>query len=218
MKLTTEQIECIDQTLIKKGIKYDDLKIEVLDHIASEIEYEMTTSQKTFSEAYNQVFEQWEREFKPTRAFFSLNTYYPKLAKSKFGNQFKKELITALVSSILLFTSFQFIENTQGKLQFLHVVKEVLFYTYCTTAAAALLIKYFILKSKVTSTHKHVFDSRFAVMIVFLSVIFNSNIPQDKTNQNLFIASIGCLFVYLLSTIYLGFKHYQFQKKISIQP
>ena len=48
MKLTAEQIECIDQTLVKKGVKFDDLKMEVLDHIASQIEYEMATPKKRF--------------------------------------------------------------------------------------------------------------------------------------------------------------------------
>ena len=57
MKLTAEQIECINQTLIKKGIKFDDLKIEVLDHIASQIESEMKTTQTTFPEAFSKVFE-----------------------------------------------------------------------------------------------------------------------------------------------------------------
>lgn len=216
MKLTAEQIECINQTLIGKGIKYDDLKLEVLDHIASEIENEMKTTNKDFPVVYKQVFENWNTEFKMTRALFSFNTYYPKLAKSKFGNQFKKELITSLVLSILLLTIFQIIENKQVKLQFLSVVKEILFYTYCTTVAVALVIKLMNSKSKVTSTYKHLFDTRFAVMIVFLSVIFNANIPHDLTNQNLFVGTISCLFVFFVSVIYVGLKHLQFEQKLSI--
>jgi hypothetical protein len=43
MKLTTEQIECINQTLVKK-VEVDDLRNGGLDHIASQIEYEMATS------------------------------------------------------------------------------------------------------------------------------------------------------------------------------
>lgn len=218
MKLTTEQIECIDLTLIKKGIKFDDLKMEVLDHIASEIEYEMAMSQKTFSEAYNQVFEQWEGEFKPTRAFFSLNTYYPKLARSKFGNEIKLELIVTIIISSLLLISFQLVSDSNAKLQFVFWIKKAFFYSYFGTIGLMLIFKFFNAKSKVSSTYKHSFDIRFSVIFIWLAIVFNDNIPQDKTNQNLFIATIGCLFVYLLSTIYLGFKHYQFQKKFSIQP
>ena len=39
MKLTTEQITQIDETLILNSLKYDDIKLEVTDHIASEIEF-----------------------------------------------------------------------------------------------------------------------------------------------------------------------------------
>ena len=155
MKLTTEQIECINQTLIKKGVKFDDLKMEVLDHIASQIEYEMTTSQKTFPEAYNKVFERWNAEFKPTRAFFSLNTYYPKIARSKFGNQIKLEIITAITIAAVLFFTFQLVSDSNTKLQFIFWIKKVFFYTYIGTILSMFIFKFFNAKSKVSSTYKH---------------------------------------------------------------
>lgn len=39
MKLTNEHITQIDETLILNGLKYDNIKLEVTDHIASEIEF-----------------------------------------------------------------------------------------------------------------------------------------------------------------------------------
>ena len=152
MQLTAEQIECINQTLIGKGIKFDDIKLEVLDHIATEIENEMEVSNNDFPIVYNQVFAKWREEFKLIRNFFSIQSPYPKLVHSKLTNQFKKEVIIALVSSIVLIISFQLIDNTQGKLEFIHLVKDVLFYTYFTIAAAGLLIKLWNFKSKATST------------------------------------------------------------------
>ncbi len=38
MQLTNQQIATIEQTLFSKGLVFDDIKLEVLDHIASEIE------------------------------------------------------------------------------------------------------------------------------------------------------------------------------------
>ncbi len=38
MKLTTEQITQIEETLVLNGLIYDDIKLEITDHIASEIE------------------------------------------------------------------------------------------------------------------------------------------------------------------------------------
>ena len=217
MKLITEQIECINQTLISKGVNFDDLKLAVLDHIASQIEYEMANTQKTFPEAYNQVFDNWSEEFKLTRDFFSLQSTYPKLVHSKLKNQLQREVIISVVTSILLIISFQVVDNTQEKLEFIRLMKDVMIYTFCTTAAAALLIKFWNLKSKATSTYKHLFDSRFTLLIFLLSFIINPSIPHDLTNQNLFVATIGCFFVFLLSIIFLGMKHIQFQRKFSIQ-
>lgn len=217
MKLTTEQIECINQTLVKKGVKFDDLKMEVLDHIASQIEYEMATTEKMFPEAYNQVFERWNAEFKPTRAFFSLNTYYPKLARSKFGNQIKLEIITAITIAAVLFFSFQLVSDSNTKLQFIIWIKKVFFYAYIGTILSMFIFKFFNAKSKVSSTYRHSFDARFPSIFIWLTFIFNDNIPHDTINQNLFVLSMVCLFMYLLSTVYLGFKHYQFQKKFSLQ-
>ncbi|MEZ7514972.1 hypothetical protein [Flavobacterium frigidarium] len=177
----------------------------------------MEVSNNDFPIVYNQVFENWSEEFKLTRNFFSIQSPYPKLVHSKLTNQFKKEVIIALVSSIVLIISFQFVATAQGKLQFLRIINDILFYTYFTTAAAALLIKLWNLKSKATSTYKHLFNSRFTVLIVFLTIIMNSTVPDDLTNQNLYVATISCLFVFFLSIIYVGMKHIQFNRKFSIQ-
>ena len=217
MKLSTEQIECINQTLIEKGIKFDDLKIEVLDHIASQIESEMKATQKTFSVAFIEVFNRWNEEFLPTRAYFSLNTYYPKLARTKFGKQLKLELITAITLSLILILSFQLLSDSNAKFQFIFWIKKVFFYAYFGMIALGLFLKFLNAKSKISSTYKYTFDIRFSVFLIWIVIVFNDNIPNDKTNQNLFVVSMCYLFVFLISTIYLGFKHYQFQKKFAKQ-
>lgn len=217
MKLTAEQIECINQTLIKKGIEYDDIKIEVIDHIASEIECEMETNQKPFLEAFQQVFDRWKPNFELTQAYFSLATYYPKLARTKFGNQLKSELITAIAISLVLILSFQLLPDSNARFQFVFWIKKVFFYAYFGTVGSMLILKFLNTKSKISSTYKQTFDGRFAAFIVCLGMIFNDNIPQEATNQNLFVLMIGIYMSFLISTIYLGFKHYQFQRKFLIQ-
>ena len=87
MKLSPSQIETIDVFLYKNNVKYIDIKLELLDHIASQIEYEMKTTKKTFPDAYNQVFDNWSEEFKLTRDFFSIKSTYPKLVHSKLKKQ-----------------------------------------------------------------------------------------------------------------------------------
>ena len=52
MKLTTEQIDHIEQTLVKNGLDFEDLKLELIDHIASEIEMTMTSDEMSFLPAF----------------------------------------------------------------------------------------------------------------------------------------------------------------------
>ncbi|HAT75746.1 MAG TPA: hypothetical protein DCS19_02620 [Flavobacterium sp.] len=217
MKLTAEQIECINRTLIKKGIKFDDLKIEVLDHIASQIESEMKTTQTTFPDAFSKVFERWNEEFVLTRAYFSLANYYPKLAKTKFGNQLKLELITAIAISLVLILSFQLLPDSNAKFQFVFWMKKVFFYAYFGTIVAMLIFIFLNQKSKISSTYKYLFDKRFVSIFCWVFVVFNDRVPNSNVAQNIMVLLMSFMFMFLISSVYLGIKHYQFQKKFAIQ-
>jgi hypothetical protein len=48
MKLTNQQIETIEETLVLNGVVYDDIKLELVDHIATEIESEASIESKLF--------------------------------------------------------------------------------------------------------------------------------------------------------------------------
>jgi hypothetical protein len=48
MKLTNQQIETIEETLVLNGVVYDDIKLELIDHIATEIESEASIESKLF--------------------------------------------------------------------------------------------------------------------------------------------------------------------------
>jgi len=217
MKLTTEQIEFINQTLIKKGIKFDDLKIEVLDHIASQIESEMEVTQTTFPDAFTKVFERWNEEFVLTRAYFSLANYYPKLARNKFGNLVKLELITAFTIMAVLFISFQLISDSNASFQFIFWMKKVFFYTYFGTVALMLVFKFLNRKSKISSTYKYLFDKRFISIFCWVFVVFNDRVPNSNVAQNIMVLLLSFMFMFLISSVYLGIKHYQFQRKLSTQ-
>lgn len=217
MKLTAEQIEFINQTLIKKGIKYDDIKIEVTDHIASEIEGEIKTNQKTFREAYDQVFERWKPDFELTKAFFSFATYYPRLARNKFEYQIKVELIATTAVVSLLLISFQLISDSVAKVTFILWIKKVFVYLYFVTIGLMTFLKFLNSKSKISSTYKYKFDERCPMIISCLIIVFNDKFPESIRGQNLFVLLIGTYFVFIFSTIYLGLKHYQFQRKLSTQ-
>lgn len=61
MKLTTEQIQIIETALNEKcNFKdFDDVRIELVDHIATEIEQELETNVYSFEQAFVKVMTRW---------------------------------------------------------------------------------------------------------------------------------------------------------------
>jgi 6-phosphogluconate dehydrogenase len=69
MRLTNQQITTIEQTLVLNGVVYDDIKLELLDHIATEIESIIDESQFSFEENLKKVFAKWKNELTPSSSF-----------------------------------------------------------------------------------------------------------------------------------------------------
>lgn len=57
MNLSTEQISIIEDTLVFNGLKFEDLKLEITDHISSEIEVLIEKNTLSFEENLKSVFE-----------------------------------------------------------------------------------------------------------------------------------------------------------------
>ena len=97
MKLTNQQIASIDETLVLDGVVYDDIKLELLDHIATEIESEASIENKPFETVLKEVFDRWKPQLKPTSHNLLLGYGFsaPKIISDKFADDKKKELITA---------------------------------------------------------------------------------------------------------------------------
>jgi uncharacterized protein YjaZ len=82
MRLTNQQITTIEQTLVLNGVVYDDIKLELLDHIATEIESIIDESQFSFEENLKKVFAKWKNELTPSSSF-GLEITNPKIVIQK---------------------------------------------------------------------------------------------------------------------------------------
>jgi hypothetical protein len=69
MKLTTEQIDQIDTFLERNDVKYLDIKLELLDHIASQIEALMSDQNSSFEEAFTKITTHWKPRFRSSTSF-----------------------------------------------------------------------------------------------------------------------------------------------------
>ena len=69
MKLTTEQIERIDYVLkyYYSFQKFDDVRLELLDHIATDVETEMNHDEISFDDALDKVLMKWSDQIHQNR-------------------------------------------------------------------------------------------------------------------------------------------------------
>ncbi len=213
MKLTTEQVGDIENILNQKGIKYDDLKFEIVDHIASEIENEMEKSDTNFVETTALVFSRWESEFKPIMSFL-FSKKYPKIYKDMLLKIIKIQgLSTAFLCSLFLIL-FYFFSDVNQRLEYLFWLKKILQISYVVSILTLLIIKFFNSKVKTFTFYRSMLDTRFPVFFCWLFILTNDPIPKGINNQLIFVVMIGFILMYFISTIYFGLKHFQFVQKI----
>ncbi|MCF2876075.1 MULTISPECIES: hypothetical protein [unclassified Tenacibaculum] len=101
MELTDNQIQRISNYLDAKGVKLIDFRIEIFDHIISEIEQKLTSSNSDFDTIFQQVTDNWNKQLNSNTSFL-LGWYYsaPKTVIIKAKSIYKK-----LYTKTLLFIS-----------------------------------------------------------------------------------------------------------------
>lgn len=98
MKLTKQNIEVINAALIKKGVHYIDIRIEIIDHFATELE----NCDGDFETNFPLVLQNKKDFVKQMQLSFQrveLRNGFQKLVTKIFSNRF----VVAYLSTILLF-------------------------------------------------------------------------------------------------------------------
>ncbi len=109
MHLTTDQINYIDYVLKNDYSfeKFDDLRIELLDHIASDVEEFMSNSHVSFEAALPEIFHKWNDEIAWNR-----NSKYktvPKMVSNLWGKlDWKYNYSVIPITVIIFFVTLQF--------------------------------------------------------------------------------------------------------------
>jgi hypothetical protein len=223
MKLTNQQITTIEETLVLNGVVYDDIKLELVDHIATEIESETISEAKPFDVILKEVFEKWKPQLKPTSHNLLLGYGFsaPKIISDKFADDKKKELIVAGIL-VSLFTSLILLIG--NKFQSFSVLSAIVFALQTTSIAGAILMisgRLLVLKSRINTTHLFWFKKSFNLLLLYGLLIGLGCFPILPSNNNTDIKVGGLIvtliYLFLLYGILKQFyKHFQFEKKLSI--
>ncbi|MBJ2173488.1 hypothetical protein JBL43_04525 [Aureibaculum sp. A20] len=102
MELTKQQIAFIDNYLKDKGVKYWDIKLELIDHIVSDVEHEINFENKNFDDAFRYSIEKWKSQLRlSTNWMTGLANSRPKIIIQKAKKIFSKWFILYLLFGLL---------------------------------------------------------------------------------------------------------------------
>ena len=87
-KLTKEDIQFIDNYLLESGIEYKDIRVEMIDHVASAVEERMQNNNEVFYDAFKAFM------VENKALLLKQNLIFEKLATKRFWNTYLKKLWT----------------------------------------------------------------------------------------------------------------------------
>lgn len=191
MKLTKEQIGFIDNYLKNSGINYIDIRYEMVDHIATDLEinlegYEGTTIQDEDFQIYFKAY-----MAKNKKSILTSNKQFAKIAgKRAFKLMFKN--IVRLRSTLL--TLFLFITLYKAiAMAGLETVKNILHITYTVLLIAVVLFDKFNYKIK---TEKFsVVDKMISGCLIVIYVVFVFIRPDKIVSNSLWLSAYYTLFI-----------------------
>lgn len=220
MELTKQQIAQIEETLILNGLSYDDIKLEVTDHIASEIEEKIGNEKSSFEVAFKEVLEKWKPELQPS--FSGLIGFTnPRIMTVKCHKIVKRQLFTVItISSLITLALMVLIRNSNYGLVLTNLqlaLRSFVLVEFCLVILASGLIW----RSKHRTTYSYLMKKKSFSLILFLFMLGIGVFPVMLNHADAKIAfvSVFCAITYVLITgIYLqmAYKHFQFEKKLSI--
>lgn len=211
MEITNKEVTYIDNLLKKNGIKYWDVRIELLDHVVSELEN--TTNNVNFKTAVWDIFKKlgWKENFNGSSFEKLLKQHNDTYAK-KVSLKFKKYIKNSFSKSSISLGSIFFIYSIYYVAQY----KELLKYLAFTFLGITLVFIGYIISRKATykSLHlNHVSNVSLFAISLFGFII---SIADGLFDVNIFKQPILVSLIFGLTIIYttLGFIFYlkEYQK------
>jgi hypothetical protein len=144
MEITKEQIKYIDHRLENEGVKYWDIRIEMVDHVVSNVENKLQqeNSENDFKEMVQESFIElgWKENFNGgglddlnKQGWQNVNRYYRKIYHHGFRDFFKNYLNLLLLGVFLLgfyFLSELLIHKTFLKVSYSIFISPIVLYFY----------------------------------------------------------------------------------------
>lgn len=178
MELTTTQIQEVEKYLQIKNFDFIDLRVEILDHMISDIESLMVKN-VSFENAFKMTTLKWDKHFKETSSFFFGMMYSEsKIVVKKAVKMFKPFYFIYLAAYILP-VAFLKLVPLQFDKSFVDFINGFLL----TIAVSAIIYVLFIMiKTKITklkTTYRFILKTQyFGLILLIMGIavgVFNEN-------------------------------------------
>ncbi|MGJ8760165.1 MAG: hypothetical protein ACSHXA_06445 [Polaribacter sp.] len=183
MELTKKQLQRVEHYLNKKEFNYIDLKLEILDHMISDIE-SCINREHSFEEAFKITILKWDKHFDETASFyFGLMYHEPSILvknASKIFKPFYFWYLTACFLPMLIFTNF--------KIVFPNLLNQLLYAisVFCLIYLLFIIVKN--IRSNIKTTYSYILKTQYYIifnLIMFLSYsLLKLNYFNDEGNIN----------------------------------
>ena len=208
MKLNAEQIDKIDVILDKLGLDFLDIKLEVKDHIACQVEENMRSGEVTFDASLIEVLKCWESKLVLEESWLiSKKKSFPKIVIQRL---FKRFLIynTSVVLFVIL--SYFFFQNYRQSIKdsvFFLKYSKILYSSFFVVFLIFWLIMYF---QKTKTSYFYQFKQNFYLVLLFqFYIVFLGSFVMNYMGLSLVLILTPFLF-------YTFYKHQQFINKYKL--
>ena len=183
MEITTKQIQQVETYLDKKNFDFIDLKVEVLDHMISDIE-SLLDNNYSFENAFKLTVLKWDKHFKDTSSFY-------------FGVQYQESNIV-VKKAIKMFRPFYFLYLAVYILPFaflklvpIKVAEDIASFinSFLVSSASILLAYLFIIfiktkRSKVKTTYRFIIKTQYLSVVLLVLGVFLGAVFNDEGEMN----------------------------------
>ncbi|MGZ9677190.1 hypothetical protein [Flavobacterium sp. GNP001] len=225
MKLTTEQIAQIEETLVLNGLVYQDVKLEIIDHIASEIEERMSHEDISFDNVYKSVFEKWKSELEISSSSNWLGAFFkaPRFVVDRLVTYSKREALHIFFLALVFGSLLAFIVSNTFQKETFKAISLALQVTYTILIVCTSISMIFIWRSSIKTMYGRLFLFRGWLVFLFCVPlnIYNNPLKHFDATNSFLLNLVGCillcsLFIYSFFQLMLAGEHFKIEKKLKL--
>ncbi|CAH0337408.1 MAG: hypothetical protein ACK4M4_00445 [Flavobacterium sp.] len=225
MKLTTEQIAQIEETLVLNGLVYQDVKLEIIDHIASEIEERMSQEEISFDRVCKSVFEKWKSALVISSSYAWLGAFFkaPQFVVDKLVAYSKREALHVFFSVLVFGSLLAFIVSNTFQKETFKAISLALQGVYTLLMVCTSISMFLIWRSTIKTMYGRLFLFRgwLVFLFCFQFNIYNDPLKHFDANNSFLRTVVSCLllctpFVYSFFQLMLASEHFKIEKKLKL--